>query len=56
MFAAGAPAPGCSLSVQRLGRGVDGVDGLAGAFDVALSPDDAYVLVAGNAIAVFTRS
>jgi len=34
------------------------VDGLAGAFDVALSPDDAYLYVAGsldNALAVFSR-
>ncbi|WP_455222535.1 beta-propeller fold lactonase family protein [Kaarinaea lacus] len=38
--------------------GVAGVDGLAGAFDVALSPDDAYLYVAGsldNALAVFSR-
>jgi uncharacterized repeat protein (TIGR01451 family) len=38
--------------------GVGGVDGLAGAFDVVLSPDDAYLYVAGsldNAIAVFSR-
>jgi 6-phosphogluconolactonase (cycloisomerase 2 family) len=39
--------------------GVGGVDGLAGAFDVALSPDDAYLYVAGmldDAIAVFSRA
>lgn len=38
--------------------GVGGVDGLGGAFDVALSPDDAYLYVAGmldDAIAVFSR-
>ena len=38
--------------------GAGGVDGLAGAFDVALSPDDAYLYVAGsldNALAVFSR-
>jgi uncharacterized repeat protein (TIGR01451 family) len=37
---------------------VGGVDGLAGAFDVVLSPDDAYLYVAGsldNALAVFSR-
>lgn len=38
--------------------GAGGIDGIAGAFDVALSPDDAFLYVAGalgNAIAVFSR-
>lgn len=38
--------------------GVGGVDGLAGAFDVALSPDNAYLYAAGSldsAIAIFSR-
>lgn len=38
--------------------GAGGVEGIKGAFDIALSPDDAFLYVAGasdNAIAVFSR-
>ena len=45
--------------VQTLTNGVDGVSGLAEPTDVAVTPDDQYVLVTGkvsNAISVFQRN
>jgi len=37
-------------------NGVDGVDGLSGAFDFALSPDDEYLYVGGTYISLFRRN
>jgi len=37
-------------------NGVEGVDGLSGAFDFALSPDDEYLYVGGTYISLFSRN
>ena len=52
------PSTGVLSYVEVQKDGVAGVDGLAGAYSVALSPDGKHVYVAGNseaAIAVFSR-
>lgn len=52
------PGSGLLTYSTMVEDGVGGVDGLAGAFEVVLSPDDAHLYVAGsmdNAIAVFSR-
>jgi 6-phosphogluconolactonase (cycloisomerase 2 family) len=52
-------ATGALTFVQFKQDGLGGVDGLAGAFDVTVSPDGKHVYVAGqadNAVAVFSRN
>ncbi|WP_210349575.1 LamG-like jellyroll fold domain-containing protein [Bradyrhizobium agreste] len=47
------------VHVQTLRNGAEGVRGLTGASDVALTPDDQYVMVTGadgNSLAVFQRN